>query len=77
VTDVIGAIRDKWLSLGGEAGFGQPLDVERPTFDGRGRNQSFRGDGTISWHPETVPTPSGGSSGKSGAHLGVSSLVTL
>ena len=49
--DVIGAIRDKWLVLGGDRGFGTPLDLERPTFDGVGRWQDFKGGGTISWHP--------------------------
>jgi uncharacterized protein with LGFP repeats len=52
MTDVIGAIRDKWLALGGEGRFGQPLDVERPTFDNVGRAQDFQGGGTICWHPE-------------------------
>jgi len=51
MADVIGAIRDKWLALGGEAGFGAALDIERPTFDGVGRAQPFAGGGTISWHP--------------------------
>lgn len=52
MADVIGAIRDKWLAMGGEGGaFGAALDVERPTFDGVGRAQEFKG-GTISWHPE-------------------------
>jgi uncharacterized protein with LGFP repeats len=51
VTDVIGAIRDKWLALGGAGGLGDPLDVERPTFDGQGRTQPFS-RGIISWHPE-------------------------
>jgi len=50
--DVIGAIREKWIARGGEVGFGAPLDVERPTFDGIGRAQPFKGGGTISWHPE-------------------------
>jgi len=53
MSDVIGAIREKWLGLGGEGGFGAALDVERPTFDGIGRAQDFRGGGTISWHPRT------------------------
>jgi uncharacterized protein with LGFP repeats len=53
MADVIGAIRDKWLALGGEAGFGAALDVERPTFDGTGRAQPFAGGKTISWHPTT------------------------
>jgi uncharacterized protein with LGFP repeats len=52
MADVIGAIREKWLARGGEAGFGAALDIERPTFDGLGRAQSFQGGGTISWHPE-------------------------
>jgi uncharacterized protein with LGFP repeats len=52
VTDVIGAIREKWIALGGEGGFGEPLDIERPTFDGVGRAQSFRDGKIISWHPE-------------------------
>jgi uncharacterized protein with LGFP repeats len=49
--DVIGAIRQKWLALGGESFFGPALDVERPTFDGIGRAQPFGGGGIISWHP--------------------------
>jgi LGFP repeat len=50
--DVIGAIRDKWLALGGAGGLlGQPLDIERPTFDGVGRAEEFQG-GTVSWHPQ-------------------------
>ncbi|MFE2559986.1 hypothetical protein ACFXGT_28970 [Streptomyces sp. NPDC059352] len=50
--EVIGAIRDKWLALGGEGGvLGQPLDVERPTFDTVGRAEEFQA-GTISWHPD-------------------------
>ena len=52
MSEVIGAIHDKWQQLGGEAGFfGAALDIERPTFDGVGRAQEFTG-GTISWHPE-------------------------
>lgn len=51
--DVIGAIRDKWIALGGATGvLGQPLDIERPTFDGTGRAEEFTG-GTVSWHPKT------------------------
>jgi uncharacterized protein with LGFP repeats len=50
--EVIGAIRDKWLAMGGAAGFGAPLDIERPTFDGVGRTQSFASGGFISWHPQ-------------------------
>jgi uncharacterized protein with LGFP repeats len=53
MTDVIGAIRDKWLALGGDSGFGQPLDIERPTFDGTGRAQGFSDGKYISWHPQT------------------------
>ncbi|MGM7721568.1 LGFP repeat-containing protein [Metabacillus sp. Hm71] len=46
---VFGAIRDKWLQFQGP--LGNPLDVEKPTFDGVGRSQQFQG-GTVSWHPE-------------------------
>ncbi|WP_367325633.1 LGFP repeat-containing protein [Streptomyces sp. HUAS ZL42] len=50
--EVIGAIRDKWLALGGPGSVvGEPLDIERATFDGVGRAQEFAG-GVISWHPE-------------------------
>ena len=49
--DVIGAIREKWLALGGEGFFGPATDVERPTFDGVGRAQPFAGGAIISWHP--------------------------
>jgi hypothetical protein len=49
---VIGAIREKWIAVGGERGFGAPLDDERPTWDGVGRAQEFQGGGTISWHPD-------------------------
>jgi uncharacterized protein with LGFP repeats len=49
--DVIGAIRDKWLVLGGETFTGPAVDVERPTFDGVGRAQSFQRGVVISWHP--------------------------
>lgn len=52
MAEVIGAIRDRWLALGGDGGvMGKALDVEKPTFDGVGRAQEFEG-GTISWHPE-------------------------
>jgi uncharacterized protein with LGFP repeats len=51
MADVIGAIREKWLSLGGGQGYGEPLDIERPTFDGVGRAQSFGSGRFISWHP--------------------------
>ena len=51
MADVIGAIREKWLRLGGEGFFGRATDVERPTFDGVGRAQGFSGGGIISWHP--------------------------
>ena len=51
--DAIGAIRAKWLQLGGEGFFGPATDVERPTFDGVGRAQTFSGGGIISWHPRT------------------------
>ena len=49
--EVIGAIREKWLKLGGEGFFGHAIDIERPTFDGVGRAQQFSGGGIISWHP--------------------------
>jgi uncharacterized protein with LGFP repeats len=52
LTDVVGAIREKWLAVGGDAGFGSPIEAERPTFDGVGRAQSFDRGGTISWHPQ-------------------------
>ena len=48
---VIGAIREKWLQLGGEGFSGAPLTVERPTFDGVGRAQHFAHGVVISWHP--------------------------
>jgi uncharacterized protein with LGFP repeats len=52
MTDVIGAIAQKWQTLGGAAGFGEPIDIERPTFDGVGRTQPFAGGKFIVWHPE-------------------------
>src|SRR4051812_15851575 len=52
MTEVIGAIRDTFLRLGGERFTGPALDVERPTFDSVGRTQSFSNGVTISWHPE-------------------------
>jgi hypothetical protein len=48
---VVGAIREKWLKLGGGGSFGYATDIERPTFDGVGRAQQFSGGGSISWHP--------------------------
>lgn len=61
MAEVIGAIREKWLRLGGESGFfGAALDIERPTFDGIGRAQPFAGaGGTISWYRRSAPSPSG------------------
>jgi uncharacterized protein with LGFP repeats len=53
MADIIGAIRDKWLRLGGEGFFGPALDIERPTFDGVGRAQAFNDGAIISWHPGT------------------------
>jgi hypothetical protein len=48
---VIGDISRKWQSLRGTVNDpGEPLDIERPTFDGTGRAQEFQ-NGTISWHP--------------------------
>ncbi|MGA9016390.1 MAG: hypothetical protein WB509_28175 [Acetobacteraceae bacterium] len=52
MTDVIGAIAQKWQALGGAGGFGAPEDIERPTFDGVGRTQPFAGGKFIVWHPE-------------------------
>ena len=50
---VFGAIEQRWLSLGGVGGFlGAPISNESPTFDGKGRAQSFKG-GVVSWHPST------------------------
>lgn len=56
---VIGAIRDKWLSLGGLGSFlGPAITSETPTPDGIGRYNHFRGGGpadraSIYWTPET------------------------
>ena len=48
---VIGAINEKWKSLGAGGGIlGQPVSAELPTFDKVGRSQVFQG-GVISWHP--------------------------
>ena len=50
---VIGAIREKWLSLGGTTSFlGQPLTNETKTPDGIGRFNHFQG-GSIYWTPAT------------------------
>lgn len=50
---VIGAIRDKWLDLGGESSFlGQPQTDELITPDGVGRFNHFQG-GSIYWTPST------------------------
>lgn len=50
---VIGAIRDKWLALGGATSFlGQPLTDETITPDGIGRFNRFQG-GSIYWSPTT------------------------
>ena len=50
---VIGAIRDKWLALGGASSFlGEPLSDELPTIDGVGRFNRFQG-GVIFWSPTT------------------------
>ncbi|MGQ8826222.1 LGFP repeat-containing protein [Bacillus sp. NA_146.1] len=47
---VFGAIRDKWVQFQGN--LGNPVDGEKPTFDGTGRAQHFQG-GIVSWHPQT------------------------
>lgn len=52
MTEVIGAIAEKWQAMGGAAGFGEPADIERPTFDGVGRSQPFSGGKFIVWHPQ-------------------------
>jgi LGFP repeat len=50
---VVGAIREKWLALGGPYGFlGRPLTPELPTPDGVGRFNHFTG-GSIYWAPNT------------------------
>jgi len=49
---VFGAIREKWLSIGGPGGaLRLPTSNETPTFDAVGRFQSFEG-GIVSWHPD-------------------------
>jgi hypothetical protein len=49
----IGAIREKWLELGGENGFlGEPQTNELKTPDGVGRYNHFQG-GSIYWTPAT------------------------
>ncbi|MEU6663144.1 DUF2599 domain-containing protein [Streptomyces sp. NPDC046821] len=48
---VWGVIRDKWGSLGWEAGaLGYPVSDELTNQDGQGRRQQFEG-GTMYWHP--------------------------
>jgi hypothetical protein len=50
---VIGAIRDKWIALGGPGSFlGEPLTDELTTPDGIGRFNRFQG-GMIYWTPAT------------------------
>jgi len=50
---VIGAIRDRWLSLGGPTGFlGAPLTDELTTPDGHSRFTLFQ-NGSIYWNPAT------------------------
>ncbi len=57
---VIGAIRDKWLALGGGASFlGEPLTDELATPDGVGRFNHFQG-GSIYWTPTTGAQEVGG-----------------
>ena len=51
--EVIGAIRDKWIQLGGASSFlGPPLTDETTTPDGIGRFNHFQG-GSIYWTPST------------------------
>ncbi|PDZ59284.1 LGFP repeat-containing protein [Bacillus thuringiensis] len=47
--EIFGAIFGKWAQFVGP--LGDPVDVERPTFDGTGRFQPFKG-GIVSWHPD-------------------------
>src|ERR1035437_1952064 len=48
---VFGAIEQEWLAVGGLAGLlGPPVSNESPTYDGRGRAQTFQ-RGIVSWHP--------------------------
>jgi uncharacterized protein with LGFP repeats len=49
--EVNGAIRDKWLKLGGLDFLGYPLSDELPPPDGRGRFNQFQ-QGFIYWTPE-------------------------
>lgn len=49
--EVYGAIRERWLSMGGPAGsLGYPVQEERPNYAGEGRHQLFE-HGSISWRP--------------------------
>jgi hypothetical protein len=51
--EVYGAIRDKWISMGGVSGtLGYPIQEEKPSDAGQGRYQLFE-HGSISWHQET------------------------
>jgi len=51
---VCGAIRDKYVALGGPAGFlGFPVTDETPTPDGIGRFNHFSNAGSIYWTPST------------------------
>ncbi len=51
---VCGAIRTKYLALGGPAGFlGYPVTNELPTPDGIGRFNHFANSGSIYWTPST------------------------
>jgi uncharacterized protein with LGFP repeats len=51
---VCGAIRDKYLSLGGPSGFlGYPVTNETGTPDGVGRFNHFANSGSIYWTPST------------------------
>ena len=51
---VCGAIRTKYLALGGPAGFlGYPVTDELPTPDGIGRFNHFANSGSIYWTPST------------------------
>jgi hypothetical protein len=51
--EVMGAIRDKWASLGWETGLGYPTTGEKPTLDGIGRYNHFSKSASIHWSPST------------------------
>ncbi|WP_326938152.1 LGFP repeat-containing protein [Amycolatopsis cynarae] len=50
---MLGAIRDKWASLGWETGLGYPTTDESTTPDGIGRYNHFTNNASIYWTPNT------------------------